>query len=358
MAPGRLKVAVGLSGGVDSSVAAALLTEAGHEVTGITMRVYDPSFKIEGGGHSCFGPGEDEEIAACERLCDKLGVPFRAIDLREEYRERVIEYFRAEYRAGRTPNPCVRCNAALKFGFLVERARESGLDIDYFATGHYARIGERGGKPCLMRALDPAKDQSYFLYRLGPDILSRTIFPLGSMRKIDVRAKARELGLESADAAESQDFIGGDYSPLFRDDPPSPGDIVDDSGRVMGRHRGLPFYTIGQRRGVGVAAGDPVYVKRIDAAENRIVVGPDESLYASTLIASDAVFQGETAGELRVHARIRQNHRPAPALMRVLPGKRLEFIFDDAQRGIAPGQSVVAYDGEDLISGGIIETSA
>jgi tRNA-uridine 2-sulfurtransferase len=358
MPSGRLKVAVGLSGGVDSSVAAALLIEAGHEVSGITMRVYDPSFRIEGGGHSCFGPGEDEEIAACERLCEMLGIPFKAIDLRQEYRDRVIEYFRAEYRAGRTPNPCVRCNAALKFGFLVERARESGLRIDYFATGHYARIGERGGKPCLMRALDPAKDQSYFLYRLTPEILARTIFPLGSMKKPDVRAKARELGLETAEAEESQDFIGGDYAPLFRDDPPSPGDIVDESGLLLGRHRGLPFYTIGQRRGVGIAAGDPVYVKRIDADSNRIVVGSDESLYASRLLASDAVFQGEIPGELRVHARIRQNHRPAPALLRVLPDGRLEFLFDEAQRGIAPGQSVVAYDGENVVAGGIIEASA
>jgi tRNA-specific 2-thiouridylase len=178
------------------------------------------------------------------------------------------------------------------------------------------------------------------------------------MKKIDVRAKARELGLETAEAPESQDFIGGDYSPLFRDDPPSPGEIVDESGRIMGRHRGLPFYTIGQRRGVGIAAGDPVYVKRIDAAENRIVVGPDESLYASRLIASDVVFQGEIQGELRVSARIRQNHRPAPALMRILGPDRIEIEFDSPQRGIAPGQSVVAYDGDAVVGGGIIEASS
>ncbi len=350
------RVAVGLSGGVDSSVAAALLAEAGCSVTGIMMLTYDPSVGVaEGAAHSCFGPGEEEEIGIAERLCAKLGVPFRAIDLRAEYRDRIIGYFSAEYRSGRTPNPCVRCNAELKFGFLLERARDLGVDFDYFATGHYARIGERAGSRCLMRGKDPLKDQSYFLYRLAPSTLSRVLFPLGSMAKAEVRAKARDLGLEAADSAESQDFMGGEHASLFRDEPTEGGDIVDEEGRVIGKHRGLPFYTIGQRRGVGVAAGEPVYVKAIDGERNRIVIGREASLYASSLRASDAIIAPGLPSELRVEARIRQNHRPASALLRVTGDRSLSVDFDEPQRGIAPGQSVVAYDGDWVVAGGIIE---
>jgi tRNA-specific 2-thiouridylase len=352
------RIAVGLSGGVDSSVAAALLKAQGHEVTGITMRVYDPSFAIEDGPkHGCFGSSEAEDIAVCERVSASLGIRYEVIDLRAEYRAMVIDYFRAEYLAGRTPNPCVRCNATLKFGFLVERARSIGLDFDFFATGHYARLGERRGRPCLMKAVEASKDQSYFLYRLGPEVLSRTLFPLGAMAKADVRAAARELGLETADLAESQDFVGGDYGALFKPGEARAGDIVDESGEVLGRHRGIVHYTIGQRRGVGVSAGAAVYVKSIDAARNRITVAPEESLYARALAASGAVLQDPEEAEARVEARIRQNHRPAAATMRSTGAGRLEFHFDAAQRGIAPGQSVVAYEGDAVVAGGIIESA-
>lgn len=353
---GTKRYAVGLSGGVDSSVAAALLKRQGHEVIGITMRIYDESFGIsEGAKHACFGPGEKEDIEVSGRIADSLGIPYRVIDLRAEYKERVLDYFRDEYLAGRTPNPCVRCNSLLKFGFLVDRARAAGLDFDAFATGHYARIGERRGRPCLMKGLDKAKDQSYFIYRLTSEQLSRTLFPLGDFTKAHVRSLAREFGLETAELPESQDFIaGGDYSPLFKQSPLAPGDIVDDTGKVVGQHRGIAYYTIGQRRGVGVAAGDPVYVSKIDAEKNRIVVSPEKEIFSSALVARDVYLQCPEEREFSASARIRQNHVPVEAKASSLPDGELRVEFASAQRGVAPGQSVVLYDGEYVAGGGVI----
>ncbi|MDA8426914.1 MAG: tRNA 2-thiouridine(34) synthase MnmA [Treponema sp.] len=354
------RFAVGLSGGVDSAVAAALLLKEGHEVVGLTMKIWSGALKVqESVRHACYGPGEEEDIAACERLCAKLGIPYRVIDLAAEYESRVVDYFRAEYLRGRTPNPCVVCNRELKFGFLLERARRAGLDFDYFATGHYARIEERGGVRHLRAALDPAKDQSYFLYRLPSKLLESVRFPLGSLTKDEVRSTARALGLELADKPESQDFVaGGDYAPLFADSAPSPGDIVDASGRVLGRHRGLPYYTIGQRRGLGISLGaDPLYVLRIDAENNRIVVGPGTGLFAEALRASDFFLQNPAGlpAPFRALAKIRQNHRPVPCLAEV-SGEGARIEFDLPQRAVAPGQSVVLYDEEGLVlGGGIIE---
>ena len=242
-----------------------------------------PSRFPDGASKACFGPNEEEEVAVCETLCRKLGIEYRAIDLSAEYEERVLNYFRREYLGGRTPNPCIRCNNEIKFGFLIERAHALGLDFDYFATGHYARISSAAsGMVRLRAALDQSKDQSYFLYRLGPQRLSRVLFPLGELTKGQVRDKARKLGLEVAEKPESQDFIaGGDYSTLFAAEAPESGDIVDADGRILGRHRGLPYYTIGQRRGLGlgawIAAGggdpEPLYVIALDPAKNRVVVG-------------------------------------------------------------------------------------
>lgn len=356
---GTKRYAVGLSGGVDSSVAAAILKRQGHEVVGITMRIYDESWGIsEGAKHACFGPGEKEDIEISQRIADALGIPYHVIDLRAEYKERVLDYFRDEYLAGRTPNPCVRCNSLLKFGFLVDKARAAGLDFDAFATGHYARIGERRGKPCLMKGLDRSKDQSYFIYRLSPEQLARTAFPLGDFTKAHVRSLAREFGLETADLPESQDFIsGGDYSPLFRQSPLSEGDIVDDSGKVVGRHRGIAYYTIGQRRGVGVAAGDPVYVSRIDAQRNRIVVSPEKEIFSSALVARDVFLQCPEEKTFSACARIRQNHAPVESRASMQPDGNLRVEFSAAQRGVAPGQSVVLYDGEYVAGGGVIENA-
>jgi len=353
------RIAVGLSGGVDSAVAAALLLREGQEVLGLTMKIWSGALAVkEGGKHACYGPGEDEDIAACQRMCARLGIEYRVVDLSAEYERRVLGYFREEYLRGRTPNPCVVCNRELKFGFLVDRAKEIGLGFGFFATGHYARIEEKEGVLRLRRALDPAKDQSYFLYSLGPSRLSTIRFPLGSLKKEEVRAEARALGLEVADKAESQDFIaGGDMAPLFKDEPPLPGDFIDEGGRVIGKHRGLPYYTIGQRRGLGVSLGpDPLYVLRIEPETNRILLGPGEGLFVEGLKASDYLSYSPEP-ELKpfeAMAKIRHNHKAAPCL--VEPGKdgTCRVLFKSPERAVAPGQSVVLYDEEGFVIGGAI----
>jgi tRNA-specific 2-thiouridylase len=360
------RVAVGLSGGVDSAVTAALLAEQGYEVLGITMKIWSGAISVpEGSKQACYGPDEAEDVEACEKLCASLGIQYLAIDLAKEYEELVLEYFRREYRAGRTPNPCIICNSELKFGFLVERAQALGLDFELFATGHYARIAiDEEGRTRLRTALDAAKDQSYFLYRLGPETLSRVLFPLGELSKGEVRGIARRLGLEAAEKAESQDFIaGGDYSPLFAERPPAGGDIVDAEGRILGRHRGLPYYTIGQRRGLGIGAGiegnaEPLYVLALDSASNRVIVGPNRGLFTDGLLASDFRLYG-TRGEgppFRGLAKIRQNSRPAPSSFEPGADGSCVVRFDESQRALAPGQSVVLYDEEGFVlGGGIIE---
>jgi len=364
----KIQVAVGLSGGVDSAVAAALLVEAGYEVLGVTMKIWNGSIDLPAGAkQGCFGPDEVEDIEACEKLCAKLGIEYRTIDLAKEYEERVLGYFRREYRAGRTPNPCIVCNSELKFGFLIERAGALGRGIDRFATGHYARIGrDSAGLARLRSAKDPAKDQSYFLYRLGTELLAKVIFPLGELTKPEVRDIARKHGLGVAEKVESQDFVaGGDYAPLFADRPPEAGDIVDQGGKVLGRHRGLPFYTVGQRRGLGLGAApgdggeaDPLYVLALDAEGNRVIVGPNRGLFADGLRASDFRLYAEAPqGEgRRGMAKIRQNHKPVPCSFEPGTGGSCLVRFDVSQRAIAPGQSVVVYDEEGYVQGGgIIE---
>jgi tRNA-uridine 2-sulfurtransferase len=363
-------VAVGLSGGVDSTVAAAMLVEQGYSVLGLTMKIWSGSVSVPSGAkEACYGPDEAEGIAACELICQTLGIEYRAIDLSAEYEERVLEYFRREYLAGRTPNPCIICNSELKFGFLIERAHALGLNFEYFATGHYARIAHDGsGHARLRAALDPAKDQSYFLYRLGPERLSRVLFPLGDLKKSQVRDVARRLGLEVADKPESQDFIaGGDYSPLFADQVPKVGNIVDAEGRILGVHRGLPYYTVGQRRGLGIGAmaaagnGDPepLYVVALDPEKNRVIVGPNRGLFADGLLASDFRYYAKEEGRIppyRGFAKIRQNHESVPCAFKLGADGFCHVSFDESQRALAPGQSVVIYDTEGFVlGGGIIE---
>jgi len=357
---GKISTAVGLSGGVDSAVAAALLVEAGYEVTGLTMRIWDgPETGQAGCRQGCYGPGEGEDIAACEALCARLGIPYRVVDLSREYEETVLEYFRGEYLRGRTPNPCVLCNHVMKFGFLLDRARIEGLRFDLFATGHYARIQERNGRPCLRTAADPAKDQSYFLHRLGPEVLGKVVFPLGGKTKAEVRDIARALGLKVAEKPESQDFVsGGDYSAVFEGRESPPGDIVDAEGRTLGRHRGIHHYTIGQRRGLGISSGpEPLYVWSLDSDRNRVVVGPGHGLFADGLEAEDTVLSDPAleGGPFPCRVRIRQNHAPADAEATVRGGSA-RVLFHTPQRAVAPGQSAVFYDAEGFVlGGGVIE---
>ncbi len=352
----NVTIAVGLSGGVDSSLAAFLLKESGYTVIGLTMKIWKGAYKVqEGLKHACFGPGEEEDIASCERLCSSLGIDYKVFDLSDEYETHVIDYFKREYSAGRTPNPCVICNRELKFGFLIDRARQSGLEFDYFATGHYARKDVIDGITYLKTALDGTKDQTYFLYGLDSALLASITFPLGDLTKDKVRELARAAGLEVAEKRESQDFVaGGDYAPLFEGSEPAPGDIVDAHGAILGRHRGLPFYTIGQRRGIGISMGtDPLYVTGLDAKNNRVIVGPNNGLFSKGLQSADFRWQNPAEKGLLISgfARIRQNHKPVACQAKASDsGAYVEF--DAAQRAVAPGQSVVIYSATGLVLGG------
>ncbi len=340
-----------MSGGVDSSLVASLLAERGCRVVGVTMRVYDGSIAFpEGTGNGCYGPGEEEDEAACARLCARLGAEYRVIDLSAAYGAEILGYFKSEYRSGRTPNPCVRCNPVLKFGMLPAALRDSGIPFDYYTTGHYARLYAPDGNPergvYLGPAADATKDQSYFLHRIPEVALRNARFPLGELTKRQVRELARAHGLEVAEKPDSQDFIASeDYGPLFSDSPVPEGDIVDEGGRVLGRHRGIIRYTIGQRRGLGVSSGpEPLYVLSVDARANRVVVGSEKGLFADALEASDAVWApGFGAAPFRALAKIRLASRPAPALVTPLPDGRVRVEFDALQRAVAPGQSVAYY---------------
>jgi tRNA-specific 2-thiouridylase len=358
MANNLKKIAVGLSGGVDSSVAAALLKQKGYQVIGVSMKIFDGTWDVqEDQRHACYGPGESEDLAAAESVCKKLGVPFHTIDLHEEYRNYVITHFRNEYLAGKTPNPCIVCNQKLKFGFLLQRAKKSGIDFEYFATGHYARIEKTNARYLLKTAADVTKDQSYFLYALTPDQLSHTIFPLGEFKKQDIRALAKSLGLQTADRPESQDFIaGGDYSILFKDKEMMAGKIVDECGKVLGTHRGIVNYTIGQRRGIGIASDRPLYVIKIDAQNNQIVVSDKENLVTKGLIADNvnliAIKELDRPRKLKV--KIRLNQAAVDATVFPYQKGKIKILFDEAQRSVCPGQHAVLYSGDIVIGGGVI----
>ena len=364
MSERRKRVAVGLSGGVDSSVAAWLLKRAGWEVVGLTMSIWDGSVPIPDAGLSgCFGPGETRDLEAAKTMAARLGIEHRVSPLAAEYRRTVLEYFREEYLAGRTPNPCVRCNQRMKFGFLLEQARAQGVAFDAFATGHYARVeyDAARGRWLLRRGLDEAKDQSYFLSRLGQEQLAGLVFPLGGLRKGEVKAIARELGWgDVADREESQDFIEcEDYSVLFRPGDAKPGDFTTRDGRVLGRHRGILHYTIGQRKGLELGGGGtPWYVLEIDAARNRVVVGPREELGSRELVAGDLNWVGwaaPPAGEVRGAVQIRQRHRAAAATVAAAGVGRLRVVFDEPQLSVTPGQIAVFYDGDAVVASGAIE---
>lgn len=355
----KVRVAVGLSGGVDSSVAAAFLKKEGYDVIGIAMKIFDSSVAIKASQrHACYGPDEKEDLEIAASVCKRLGIPFYTLDLVTEYRKYVIEYFRNEYLAGKTPNPCIACNQRLKFGFLLEKARQAGIDFELFATGHYAQIVESEGGFLLKKSIDLLKDQSYFLYALTPEQLSGTLFPIGAYRKKRVREVARSLGLETATRPESQDFIvGGDYSPLFDRKEIKEGDIVDKDGNILGRHRGIIHYTVGQRRGLGISSQRPLYVIKIDAQRNRIVASEREYLFSNGLIASNlnltAVERLDRPYEVK--AKIRFKHREADATVFPYKNNMAKIIFHKPQMSVAPGQSVVLYSDDIVFGGGIIE---
>lgn len=347
-----MKIAVGLSGGVDSSVTAVMLKNAGHEVVGVTMKLWRSNSGYRGGAKdACFGPGEADDIARAEALCREFGIEYRVFDCAEAYEKLVLNDFRREYLTGHTPNPCVRCNAFVKFGVLPELARRSGVRFDKFATGHYARVRQDGEVFRLLKGVDETKDQSYFLYRLTQKQLGGLLLPLGGFRKSEVRALAVKFGLEAANQPDSQDFYSGDHAELLGVSD-RPGNIVDAAGQVLGTHCGFWHYTIGQRRGLGVAAKQPLYVTGLVPCRNEVVVGPADETAAHRLILREcrwiaAVPRGDCG------IKIRSAMIPAAATVEV----RGESAAVDIPAGVsapAPGQSAVLYRGDEVFGGGII----
>ena len=360
----KTSVAIGLSGGVDSSVAAWLLKRDGWRVTGLTMSIWDGTVPIPDIGLSgCFGPGEVRDLEAAREIAARIGIEHRVVPLAQEYRGTVLDYFRDEYLAGRTPNPCVRCNQRMKFGFLLEQARAQGVAFDKFATGHYARVrfDAASGRWQLRRGRDETKDQSYFLSRLRQEQLSGLVFPLGDLRKDEVKEIARGLGwTDLAAKDESQDFIEcEDYAVLFRKGDAQPGDFVTRAGKVVGRHRGIIHYTIGQRKGLELGGGGtPLYVLEIDAAHNRVVVGGREELYSPELVAADlnwVAWAGPPEGPVPAEVQIRQRHRAAAATVSAAPDGRLRAEFTEPQLSVTPGQIAVFYQGDVVLASGVIE---
>jgi tRNA-specific 2-thiouridylase len=353
------KIAVGLSGGVDSSVAAFLLKQKGHDVIGIAMEIYNGlDCADKDVRHGCYGPGEKEDMETAASFCRELDIPFTVIDLKHEYQKYVLDYFRKEYLKGRTPNPCVVCNRHLKFGFLLEKAKALGISFQYFATGHYARIIRTGKHVLLRKASDVIKDQTYFLYGLTVEQLSQTLFPLGEMTKKEVRALARRHGLITANRPESQDFISGEgYSSLFQSDRLKKGDVVDEIGNSLGRHRGIIHYTVGQRRGLGISSPTPLYVKKIIADKNLIVVSNRDHLFSKGLVVCklNIIVTDEIETPYKAKVKIRANHTAVLAMVYPDGRDKAIIIFNDPQMSISPGQSAVLYNGDIVIGGGIIE---
>ncbi len=354
------KIAVAMSGGVDSSVTAAILKGEGYEVVGVTMRFWECDY-TDGKSTPFDGCCGVQGLADAQKVCSILGIPHKVADMQRIFKDKVVTDFYTEYSRGRTPNPCIRCNEHLKFGAFMEWVQNFGIDL--ISTGHYARIEKHGERYKLKKGVDENKDQSYVLYSMNQEQLGRTLMPLGGLTKQKVREMAVELGLPVAEKKDSQEICfvpDDDYRGFVSRQMPhllKSGVIKDSNGKVLGEHNGIINYTIGQRRGLGISADEPLFVIDIDVETNAIVVGSKQETYGNKLVATDVnwISIENPDHPIRVNAKIRYNHQEAPATVTPMNDGRVNVAFEDLQMAITPGQTVVFYQEDTVVGGGTIE---
>ncbi|MBQ6602948.1 MAG: tRNA 2-thiouridine(34) synthase MnmA [Eubacterium sp.] len=352
------KALIAMSGGVDSSVAAKLMSERGFSCIGCTMKLFNNEDAGVKPSKACCSLEDTEDARS---VAYSIGMPYYVFNFTDSFKEEVIARFIRAYEEGRTPNPCIDCNRYEKFGKLYERARILGCDC--IATGHYARIESTDGQYFLKKGLDPAKDQSYVLYFLTQEMLSRTIFPLGGMHKTEVRALAEQYGFVNAEKPDSQDICfvpDGDYASVIETNTGKtypPGDFTDEEGNVLGRHKGIIHYTVGQRRGLGISSTEPWYVKRLDVPDNRVILSRNRDLFSKEVKVSDFNWISGHApeGPVRCTAKIRYRHKEQPATAFPEGEDKVKILFDEPVRAVTAGQAAVIYDGDTVLGGGVIQ---